>query len=209
MSENAISLNIAILVNEDVAEQSIEMSSAVSNRFSTEFTLNNQNFLPHITLYQAHFPTSSLGHIKQKMHELAQNISSFEINLSSITINYETFLWWNCFKNSQFVGIQKQVVKALNPLREGHILPHLSNIRCISKEDQNDIQQFGSLLIGPRYLPHITLTRLRNSSDGANALKMLQKRVSAKFYVNKIILGYLGNHGIVTKAIEIFKTNKN
>jgi len=74
----------------------------------------------------------------------------------------------------------------------------------LSEGDKYDIKTFGSLLIGRRYDPHITITRLKRKEDAPKAIRILGDSKRLSFSPKALILGYLGNHGAVTGIIESF-----
>lgn len=202
---DSVSLNIAILPDKKVQENAIVLSSKIAQQFQTEFVLNTTNLLPHITVYQAHFPSKNIEKIKNLLVKETNLLKPIKINLDIFSISYETFLFWNCVRTRELIEYQKFTIEKLNDLREGLILPHIKNVQGISLEDQQDIDQYGSLLIGPRYKPHITITRLQNTVDGREALQVLKSEsANDSFTTNSLVLAYLGNHGTVNGMIDAF-----
>lgn len=204
-SEEATSLNIAILASGEVANQAIKMSQQVASKYPTEFVLDRERFLPHVTVYQAHFPVRNIPQIQEKLKVLTAGKSPFNISFGELAISLDTFLWWNCSGNGRLREFHDQVVRKLNPLREGLILPHLATVTGMTEEDKQDMQEFGALKIGPRFSPHITITRLSNSQDSANAVKSLDLYHRATLEAEELVLGYLGPNGTVNGIIETFK----
>ena len=202
MSKKAVSLNIVILPDALATQKAIEMSKAVSEHLPTHFVLNATNRLPHITVYQAHFPRHNMDAVKKNISDIASVVKPFEVTLDRTTISYRTFLFWNCVKTQKLTHLQQQVIASVNHLRNGLLLPSLQTITHLSKDDQNDIKQYGALLIGPRYEPHITITRIRNEQDGEKAASLCN--AIARFNVNRLVIGYLGEHGTVTEVIQSF-----
>lgn len=203
-SQSAISLNIAIIPDGQTTNQAIELSQKVSLQIETEFVLNQNNLLPHITVYQAHFPVKNLEKIKTAVRSITSKTKPFTVSVNNFSISHETFLFWNCVKTDSFVYLQKEIIAKINHLRNGLILPILSKITGLSEADKEDINRYGSLLIDPRYQPHITITRLGNPKDSKKALEILGSRLKADFIVNRLIVGYLGDHGTVIGVIEEF-----
>ncbi len=201
----ATSLNIAILASGEVADQAIQMSQQVAGKFPVEFVLDREKFMPHVTVYQAHFPVKNMDLIKSALRSLTDKTNPFKMILGDLTISLDTFLWWNCSGNGKLKEFHNKIVKETNPLREDLVLPHLATVTGMTEEDKEDMEQFGALKIGPRFSPHITITRLSSPKEADNAVKSLGLYRRATLDVNEIILGYLGPNGTVNGVIETFK----
>ena len=63
----------------------------------------------------------------------------------------------------------------------------------------------GHLFIGPRYEPHVTITRLNKEADAEKAIKVLNGSKNILFKPKSLILGYLGEHGTITGIVESFR----
>lgn len=202
----ATSLNIALIPTHEIFDQAIEMSKKVNEEVNAEFVLNYTLFLPHITVYQAHFPDKNIDKVKKTVAKIAEATKSIKIELQTFSINYKTFLFWTVEKSDALSNLQNQIIHVVNPLRDGLILPALSNIDLENKDDAYDIQHFGSLLIGEHYKPHITITRLKDEKHDKKALSVLKKfKEQQTFTAESVTLGYLGQHGTVNGIIPEYE----
>ncbi len=197
-------LNIAILPSNDIAIEAIEMSKKVANEVGSEFILDQSRFLPHITVYQAQYPNKNVEILRKLVQDLSSG-ESFEINLDAVEISYETFLFWKCEKTDILRELQAKAIEKANPLREGLVPAQLANVTGLSEGDKYDAKTFGALLIGPRYEPHITITRLKRKEDAEKAIRVLGSSRKLSFKPKALILGHLGQHGTVTGIIESFR----
>lgn len=198
-------LNIAILPSDEVAAQAIAMSKKIADKIGSRFTLNSDALIPHITVYQAQYPNRSIGKLKEIMKALSLEQELFEIKLDAITVSHETFLFWNCKKTLVLQNLQGKAVKLANPLREGLIPASLIDMMGLSEGDKYDVEHFGALLIGSRYEPHITIARLNKEKDTEKAIEILSNSSRFSFKPKGLILGYLGEHGTVTRIVENFR----
>ena len=82
-------------------------------------------------------------------------------------------------------------------MREGLIPSQLAYITNLSPGDEYDINNFGALLIGPRYQPHVTITRLKKEEDAEKVIENFGKFKKSSFSAKGLILGYLGKDGTV------------
>ena len=197
----AVSLNIAIIPDEEAQDLAIEMSRKINEKLGSHFTLNKKDLLPHITVYQAHFPKENAERVKNGVAKAISQIEPLIVDMDGFSISHETFLFWRCVKSERLLRLQEDVIRQTNHLRNGLILPMLSNVGNVSGEDKFDIQNYGSLLIGPHYDPHITIARIKNKDDGKNSLVLLRKQ-KLSFEVRELIIGYPGDHGTVNGIIE-------
>ena len=200
----AIALNIAILPSDEVANQAIAMSRKIADEVGSRFILNSRSLIPHITVYQALYPNKNMDKLRNITRDLSLGQKLFEITVDAITVSHETFLFWKCEKTLTLQNLQAKAVRLANPLREGLIPSSLSDVKSLSKGDKYDVEHFGSLLIGPNFDPHITITRLNKEEDKEKALKILGESKKLSLKPKSLILGYLGEHGTVTGIAENF-----
>lgn len=198
-------LNIAILPSDEIQAQAIAMSEKIAKEIGSMFILNSNTLIPHITIYQAQYPSKNINKVKNIARDLSLGQELFEIKLSSIAVSHETFLFWRCERNSILKKLQDKAVELANPLREGLVPGSLADVDGLNEGDRYDVKHFGALLIGPRYDPHITITRLKRKEDGEKAVKILSISKKLSFRPKALILGYLGNHGTVTGIVENFR----
>jgi hypothetical protein len=199
-----VTLNIAILPSDDVVAQAVAFSERITSEVGSRLTLNLTSLIPHITVYQARYPSEKMGNLIEITKGLSLGQDLFEIKLETVIISHETFLFWKCEKSLILQNLQNKAVKFANPLREGLIPDSLADVMGLSEGDRYDVEYFGSLLIGPRYEPHITITRLNKKSDAEKAMKILSNTKKLSFKPKGLILGYLGEHGTVTRIIKSF-----
>lgn len=200
-----IALNIAILPSDEVIAQVIGMSKKIADEVGSRFILNLHTLIPHITIYQAQYPGKSVDKLKSIAKILSLEQELFEIKLDVITVSHGTFLFWNCQKSVILQNLQEKAVELANPLREGLIPTSLVDVTGLSEGDKYDVKHFGALLIGPRYEPHMTITRLNKEEDAEKAIKILSGSKKLSFKPKELILGYLGGHGTVTGIVENFR----
>lgn len=201
--EESTSLNIIYLPDEATRNKAIEISRKVSSQLPTEFTLGQDRY-PHITIYQARFPNKNIGQLKKIIDEIAHKTRLFEIEMCPFAINVvRGFVWWNCIKTDDLARTHLETISRVNPLREG-LVPEGLKTYPATEGDKKDIKNYGSLLVGEHYFPHITITRLKNSEDKEKAQGILGEGEYSVFGVDKIVLGQMGDHGTVTEIIEEF-----
>lgn len=192
-------LNIVLIPDNNVRDLAIHMSNKLASKFPSEFILSKENNLPHITLYQAEFPEKNIEKIKFIITQICEKNSFFKINLSKFS-HLGKFIFWDV-DSRKINELHRIMVKKLNPLRDGLIMKSLISANNLYSGAKEDIEKYGSLLIGKNYLPHLTITCLKKNNDIVKALQELKKNESSTFTVEKIHIGLLGRFGTVNKII--------
>lgn len=200
-TESAVQLNIAIVPDPRIQEKALRLSELLSRKFDTHFVLNTKNLIPHITISQARYPERNLGKVIDIVREQIK-VEPFKVNLDTFDVRYGQFVFWNAERTSSLAAFHQQIVDATNPLREGLVIEHVAAMEGLSPEDVSDRERYGALLIGHHYQPHITLTRLKQPTSVEEITRFIGKGEKNQFNVEKIIVGYLGNHGTVNGIIE-------
>jgi len=200
-----VTLNIAILPSDEVIIQAIAMSRKIADEIGSRFILNSNSLIPHITVYQTQYPRKNIDKLKNITKALSLEQELFKIKLEAINVSYKTFLSWDCEKSPILQNLQKKAVELANPLREGLIPASLADMSSLSEEDKYDAKHYGALLIGFRYRPHITITRLNREEDAGKAIQILDYSKKFSFKPKSLILGYLGDHGTVTEIIREYR----
>lgn len=201
-TESAVQLNIAIIPDSRIQEEAIRLSELVRRNFDTHFVLNTHNLIPHVTISQARYPERNLGRVIDIVRTGISKLKPFEVSLNTFDVRYGQFVFWNAERASNLVAFHQQIVDATNPLREGLVIEHVAAMEGLSPEDVNDRENYGALLIGPHYQPHITLTCLKQNTAVEEIVRVIRKGKRDQFDVAKIVIGYLGNHGTVNGIIE-------
>ena len=195
--------NIIILPPAEVAKRAMFWSRSIASTYTADFVLDGKQFYPHITLYQAAYPDKNIPKVGKMLTSLVKNIKPFQVHASAFS-SLVGFIFLNFVKSQEFVSLHKQIVAACNPLREGESIPSERNNLtdpAVPEFIKYSIRTYGSALAMEAYMPHITITRLRNFSEIDSARKKL-KYVDISFGVNSVYLANIGLDGTVN---EIFK----
>ena len=202
------SLNIVLLPSDAVKQQVITWSKALSNNFVTEFKLDNESFIPHMSVFSGVYPERNVYKLKQYISDLSAKQNQLTIYLGQFVVMYDTFIFWNANK-SVSLGLQvlhEVIAAGVNDLREGLIPEATRSLTSLNAEDQRLIDQYGGVNNGKNYFPHITLTRLKDPRDANQALQYLnsQKIFENKFVADSLAVGRMGEHGTVSRITEVY-----
>lgn len=200
-----LDLNIALLPDNKTSDLAIRMSKELNENFPTNFVLNDTNSIPHLTIYQAQFPIKNVEEVKRQTELLFKNVSSFDMRLDEFSTTPQGNVWWNSEDPEPMRTFQKEAIELCNSLREGLILPGLEELLTTrGPEYRDEIRNYGSLWIGKRYSPHISLTAINPTITG-QVLRFLGEGQGMGFKAGKIVIGHLGKYGTVTKIIKVLE----
>lgn len=206
----SLDLNVVIFPDESIQQYSISLSGKIRENFKTNFVLNKSNILPHITLYQAGFPSKNFDEIKNNLESICQDIKPFDLAIGSVS-EFMCFIFLNVSKTTDLANIQGKIVKNLNFLREGVIIEDFKGMledKNLSVDIRQNIKAFGSPLIGKSFIPHITLTKIANPQD-AKSLPSLFKTEKKSFKAKSIALTNVSAYGTVSEIYKEFEFKGN
>ncbi len=165
--------------------------------------MNQTLYSTHITLYMAAFPLKNIPFIKNSLKQIATRMESFRIDSLKYRENKDGYIDVSFKRSGAIVALQEDVVRALNPLREGLIRKkERERLRHLAGLPARNIRQYGYRNVFREFTPHLTLTKLRAYKKGA--LKALPPR-SFSFPVKEIGIFYLGEYGSCKKLVAKFK----
>ena len=194
-------LNIIILPDEKISEMAIDMSRKAREIAPTNFVLDGRKIIPHVTVYQARFPENNIDKISAYLKTVAEKMSPFELAFGK-TSHWNNYVFWNTDATNEYMHLNKSVIYQINPLRDNLILKGLDGKKWNMSETYS-IQNYGSLLPGKDYTPHITVTAAKTDQDAQKISQEIRPKI-AKFTATKIALGRLGEFGTVTEIMEEF-----
>jgi hypothetical protein len=206
MNQNSTSLNIILLPDQATKKIAIELSNVLNKKVKTNFVLNGKDLIPHLTIYQAEFPNENKEKVLNEIEDMVKNIQPFTTNMGGFSSTPEGNIWWNSMFIEPMATLQKEVIKRCNTLRENLVLPGLENLKNKDEDYKTEIEEYGSLWLFGRYVPHISLTAVEPELI-KETLKNLNFEKKISFVSEKIAIGALGNYGTVTSIIKEFPIN--
>lgn len=201
MQNDSVSLNIALLPDKSVRLKAIELSKKLNENLPTNFVLNESDLIPHLTIYQAHYPTKNIEKIEKEVQEMLQDVKPFQMKMRGFWSTPQGNIWWNSEEKEPMASLQKNAIERCNKLREEQIIPGIEKLTNLGEEYANEINNYGSLWLMERYTPHISLTAVEPENI-EKTLEFLGDGEPAEFMANEVILGYLGKYGTVTGIIR-------
>ena len=183
----------------------ISWSQLLSNKFSSAFVLDGTNYHPHLSLYQAVYPAKNRVRITQTLETIVRYTKPFVVTLNKAS-SLAGFIFYDAVKDLPLVTLHKTILTQLNPLRENVLNDEqkvLLQNPSISKHLKVNMEKYGYLLALDAYAPHITLTRLKNTTESDTALQVIPQKL-VEFTVDRLFLTSVGHDGTVTEIFEEF-----
>lgn len=208
------SFNIILLPDEKTRRKAVELGSILARNFENHYTLKNESFIPHITVYQGKCPAKNYEKIPLYLAELAKTYYPFKLRIAPYEIFVGAMVFWKILFNKQLQSLHYKVADIINPLREGLFPPDIKSDGSgyatgqQFTSDQHEIaQKYGYPIAGKLYNPHITLGKLKFSVNIESITKILPPAES-KFEVSEICLGRAGDCATVVEIQERFAFKK-
>lgn len=173
-------LHIVLLPPEKEFQMAVATSKRLTDEHDVFFTLNNTNSLPHITLAQIEIASAKIEEEIQNIRPLLTDLK--KINTSFIDAGSSHMGWvWLCTTFGPILHIHKRIVEAVS---------------------------HGTVLTAEPFLPHLTITRLKNhgieeSIRAENTLRdICLPKGNLNLTINEAAIGFAGEHGVFEEIIQ-------
>ena len=208
MTNNFIRLNTAIIPDKHFYELAIELSKRIAQQFETHFTLDGINNLPHVTLYPPEYPEHNKQLVIEDIEKIADETKQFALNVSGIG-GGEGWISIDFNASPEVIELHERLVNNLNAFREGHLRAKYHKHEYIVNLDEATkevINKYGYPGVLNNFKPHLTITRLKNSSDFVTAKQIVESALNqSEMTVAKIGIHTTGLHGTVKKVLRQFE----
>ena len=195
------SLSISISIPRLVAERAILWSQRLKEKGGL-FVLNEKTCLPHVTLYMTEFPSKNIIKLKKLINQLAAKTKPFELKAIGYRRHQDGFIEIYYKKSKKILGLQKKLLKALNPLRQGLVRESDKLImNRMTARELKYLSKYGYRSVGPCYSPHLTLSKFKDHKT----LTYFPKNTTLfSFTATRIRLAITGPFSTSRKTLAIF-----
>lgn len=204
--ESTIPCDIVLLPNEQQSRLAAEASQLLTPQGSF-FTLDNQNFYAHASLYMFQMSLASPDACISALQQLAAVTSVQQLE-------QDGYLYQNSGGGKGYVDIafkrnldadslQQNVVTTFNALRAGTRESDLAKIASATGTKRENLLKFGYPAIGEFFRPHITLTKF--PVEIAPDLSVLPEPTIFNGSFDRIGLFEMGQNGTCIRKIAEFK----
>lgn len=188
-------IRTVLLPDKNLLEKSLALARNLSTSDGLRFVIDNNNFIPHVTLYDAEFPESNF----EKLLDMGEDLGK----LLPLDLTFDKFFYgWDGYvaiffkKTNQIYNFHKLVLEKLNPLRNGHQ-------RNKYKKNQSDlVLKYGYHNVLENFEPHLTLGRFNDDKKAEVFVKELNNIKLQNFTADSFAFTETGKNGTVTKIIK-------
>ncbi len=154
---NAIACDIVLLPSSALAQKAIALSKHLES-YDSRFTLKEDIYFPHISLYMAQLKQSDLEKVTAMLADIAATLP-----LDLVATRYyqaHGYIDVEYQRTTALDALQAAVIQAINPLRDG--LPPNDKTRAQKATGPvlDNFTRYGYPAVGELFRPHLTFTRL-------------------------------------------------
>lgn len=202
MSRAADYYDVVILPPAAIRRDAINISRRIAERFGSPLILNERDALPHISLYHVAVPRRSAALFKETLAQLARRTAPGVLQVSGVHI-YREF-GSIAIEVSRPEWLRRFYLKIIHRT-EGLRDPAFDNHRAwgaerLSTAERRFINRYGTPLVGRYFIPHITVTALKDRNQLDLAAAMI-KPPPAAFKVESLHVCLQGEHHTCRKAL--------
>src|SRR4030095_4919861 len=155
--------DIAIIPNDELLQKAIKFSAQLRS-YGTLFTLKNDSYFPHISLYMTQIKTDNMETINRLLRDIAAKVAP--INL--IAYRYfqpRGYIDAEYKRTESLDTLQELVVEAINPVRDGRLKNDEANLLDATGQARDNLKKYGYRFVGELFRPHLTFTRFQNGQS--------------------------------------------
>jgi|GEM_PF-5366606 2'-5' RNA ligase len=161
-------IGIVIMVEEEAKEEAERLVRLISEQVDL-VSMVDRDHPAHISLFQGRLPGKfNADYLRQQISNL-QEPGTIEIPMAEeLFIRPNGNVFWNAKPNDNLSRLHLKLVEELQTLTGDLLMKQFQDILDnprTSADDREQILKYGSLLAGPKFLPHITLARLKELTD--------------------------------------------
>jgi hypothetical protein len=157
---SAINCNIVLLPESELATKAIRTSGELTP-MNTDFTLGLDTYVPHVSLYMLRLKTEDLPKVEERLAGIAAHTPALRLEADHYS-QAEGYIGANYTRTADIDTLQKTVVEAINPLRDGLRPNAAARLPQATGPVRRNLEQFGYRSVGELFRPHLTFTRFTN-----------------------------------------------
>lgn len=166
---DSIPCNLVLLPDQRLTDGAINVSRKLA-QFDSYFVLEDGKRYPHISLYKFQLKAEDITKVDEVLAAIARRTPSLQLRARKYSYEHDGyhFIDVEYEKTPELLDLQKDVIEAVNPIREG--MREKDKERMLSAQGLSleNYQKYGYNLVGELFRPHISLTRLKVASQAAS-----------------------------------------
>lgn len=195
---NSKAYDIVLVPEKRLSDEAIKLSQKLK-AYGTHFTLDNNSFFPHVSLYMLQLNNDNLDEVARILEKIAGG--SVVIEATTNRYHYENeYVDIEYVRTKEFSELQDRIIKKLNPVRDGLRDIDEKRLESVGGEEKENIQKYGYRSVGNQFHPHLTFTRF--SSDQQDVLQILPSQTIFNGKYEAIGLYEMGDNGTCVREVK-------
>ena len=199
--------NIVISFDEKLTSQLIKYSQEINKLIPSKVVLNKTDQLPHMSIYSTNFPEYNLREVNKRLTDFVKSQKPFKVTFSSKVVDMKT-IFINADPNKKLQNLHNILVDQLNDLREGLYDEKELGFIGDHKERRISLVKYGMWAAKELYVPHISISRPKDSTQCKRALDLLPNNILFRSEVKRVSLVERGHDGTCKRVIQTYLFNK-
>lgn len=193
----SIPCDIALLPTDDLGHTAIRLSGQLEQH-RTLFTLRDDAYYPHVSLYMTQLKSEDLDAVKTILAGIAG--STPQLNLTANRYDQSGgYIDAEYTRNEAIGRLQMAVIAAINPLRDGLREKYEARILTSTGKIRENLETYGYREVGELFRPHMTFTRFA-SGQPIDVSELPQPSQFSGLFV-KLGLFEMGDNGTCARKI--------
>lgn len=197
----SIPCNIAILPTSALAQKAIALSQRLE-QYNTIFTLKDNVYFPHISLYMTQLKIADLDKVKAILAAIAANTPQSDLTATGY-YQAEGYIDVNYGRTDVLDTLQMAVIEAINPIRDGMREKDKARMLAATGKVRENLEKYGYRGVGELFRPHLTFTRFTDSQSIDTRDLPNPSEFSGQF--TKLGLFEMGDNGTCVRKIGEFE----
>ncbi|HSX41885.1 MAG TPA: DUF1045 domain-containing protein [Candidatus Saccharimonadales bacterium] len=203
---NSKPYDVVLLPDDNIVGKSIELSQKLSNR-GVRFTLGNRLYFSHVSVYMLQLDNIGL----EKATRLVQQLSTVVSEISARASEYhyfEGYLDIEYEKSAEISFLQEEIIKLLNPIRDGLREKDKERLATADEMTRNNIIKYGYRSVGESFYPHLTFTRFIKTDSQEEIMAALPDKAVFNGKFTGIGIFEIGDNGTCIKLVSEWPLKK-
>lgn len=162
---SSIPCDVVILPSPLLADIAISASQRLA-QFDNLFVLEDGKYYPHASLYMLQLKTEDLDKARTLLSNIARATTPLQLTANRYD-HTEGFIDAEYQTTSELAGLQNDVIKVLNSIRDGMREKDRARMQEANGLALENYQHYGYKHVGELFRPHMTLSRLSSNNDTA------------------------------------------
>ncbi len=206
MSASTTEYDVVILPPPALSRYAIKLSRQIAGRFGSPLILDEQQALPHISLYHVAVARPRLPEVQAALARIAAQTAPGSLQVSGIR-SYRQFhsLAIELSKPRWLRRLYLRIIHRLNPLRDHQFdNERVWNAARLSPSQRSFIARYGTPLIGHHFIPHITVAVVKDSSQLEAAAALIKPSLTS-FTARWLYLCVQGQHHTCRRIVSAYE----